>query len=288
MTIIRTALALLSVVPAAPALAGAILFVNYNGSDNTIPAALAADGHVVTAANVPPSTANSYFQNVNLNQYCAVVWSTAYQYDQSLGGATSVLSNWISSGGHLLITTPDGIRASGTYPNGQPDLVGLLGGAGATDQGNNYSTVANVQNSLTTGLVDIRGQQPPPIGDMDALCAPLAAGTVGLVTAQNTSCSSGQGYAWSLRTVGAGEAAFITSGNFTSGDDPDWSVTSIPGDGVYNAGLRNFALSACTARTAPTPVPSLSEWGLGILSGLLAVLGLVAARRKSHRPQLPR
>lgn len=268
---------LLSLAVAAPATAGNVLFVNYNGSDNTIPAALTADGHQVTSVDVPPGTANAYFQGANLGQYCAVVWSTAYQYNQDLAGASTTLSNWASSGGHVLITTPDGIRASTTYPNGQPDLVALLGGTGATDNGTNYSTVASVPNSLTTGLVDIQGQVPPPISDMDALCGPLASGTVGLVTAERTGCASEPGYAWTLRSLGSGQVAFITSGNFTSGNDPDWSATAIPGDGVYNAGLRNFAYAACTP--VPTAIPTTSAAGFIAGSLLLAVVAAFRLRR---------
>lgn len=270
---------LLSLTVASPATAGNLLFVNYNGSDNTIPVALTADGHVVTSVDVPPGTANTYFQGVNLGQYCAVVWSTAYQYAQDLAGASATLSNWVSSGGHVLITTPDGIRASATFPDGQPDLVALLGGTGATDNGTNYSTVASIPNSLTTGLVDIQGQLPPPISDMDALCGPLVSGTVGLVTAQSSRCASEPGYAWTLRSLGSGQIAFITSGNFTSGDDPDWSATAIPGDGVYNAGLRNFAYAACTPPVA-TAVPTTSVAGLAVGSLLVAAMVAFRLRRR--------
>jgi hypothetical protein len=171
-----------------------------------------------------------------------------------------------------LITTPDGIRNNG-------GLVSLLGGSGATDNGDTYSTVANLSNSLTTGLIDIRGQQPPPISDMDALCGPLDSNTVGLVTAQRTGCSSEPGYAWSLRSLGSGQVAFITSGNFTSGDDPDWSNTAIPGDGVYNAGLRNYVHSACL-RAAQVPVPAISTVGLTLCSLLLAASAAFSIRRR--------
>lgn len=268
-TIARIALLLLAF--AGQAFAGNVLFVNYNNSDNTVPAALAADGHTVTSANVDPSTASNYFQNANVGQYCAVVWSTAYAYNQNVTGASATLSSYATSGGHVLITTPDGIRNNG-------GLVSLLGGSGGTDNGNAYSTVANVSNSLTTGLIDIRGQQPPPISDMDALCGPLGSGTVGLVTAQNTGCASEPGYAWSLRSLGSGQVAFITSGNFTSGNDPDWSNTAIPGDGVYNAGLRNYVYAACIP-APPVAVPTNSTFGIIFGSLILAACAAFSIRR---------
>ncbi len=263
--------ALLSLAFTGQASAGNILFVNYNGSDDTVPTALAADGHSVTPVDVPPATASTYFQNADLGQYCAVVWSTAYAYSQDLTGAAARLSDWATSGGHVLITAPDGIRDDG-------DLVSLLGGAGATDNGNTFSTVANISNSVTTGLFDIRGQQPPPLSDIDALCGPLSGDTVGLVTAQNTACPSEPGYVWSLRSLGSGQVAYITSSNFTGGDEPDWSATAIPGEGVYNAGLRNFADAACT--TTPASVPAASPAGLIVVSLLLAVGAVFGLRRR--------
>lgn len=181
-----------------------------------------------------------------------------------------------------MIVTPDGIRSDS-------GLVSLLGGAGGTDQGTGLSTVANVVNSMTTGLFDIRGQQPSNISDMDSLCSPLSSGTVGLVTARNTSCATNHqepGYAWSLRSLGAGQVAFMTSGNFSrnSTDDPDWTVTTIPGDGVHNAGLRNFVHAACNPTPAPAPVavPATSPAGLVLGAILLAIGAVFGIRRKSR------
>lgn len=242
------------------AMAGNILFVNYNGSDNGIPTAISTDGHSVTSVDVPPETASTYFQSANLNQYCAVVWSAAYAYDKDVSGAVTTLSNWVTSGGHVLITTPDAIRNDG-------GLIGLIGGSGGTDQGNGYSTITNVSNSVTTGLIDIRGHQPYDVGDEDSLCAPLTSGTIGLVTSGSTRCPSEPGYTWTLRTLGCGQVAFITSGNFSSftTNDPNWTLTTIPGHGVYNAGLRNFVYNACTSQNACFPwsmfLPAMTGMG---------------------------
>jgi hypothetical protein len=265
------------------AIAGNVLFVNNGGSDPAVPAALAADGHIITSANVgtsPPGAANTYFQGVNLNQYCAVVWSAAYQYSEQLTGATNALSPWVVNGGHLLILTPDGIRGSGSLPRGQLDLVGLVGGYAGTDSGTNLSTIPNVLNSLTVGVVDIRGLQPPNVSDMDSLCGPLSADTTGLVTSQSSGCGSvpgatATGYAWTLRNLGYGQVAFITSGNFSGqyaspAGDPDWASTSIPGAGVYNAGLRNFVKNSCEARPV-APVPASGNW-VQIMMALALVL----------------
>lgn len=260
----------------ANASAGDVLFVNYNGSDSDIPAALTQDDHTVTSVDVPPDTANNFFQNEDLGQYCAVVWSTAYAYDDDLSGAESTLSSWVTSGGHLLVTAPDGIREDG-------DLVSLLGGTGATDSGNGYSLISTASNSVTNGLFDIRGQQPQDISDEDSLCGPLQPDTEGLVSAQNAGCPTGPGYVWTLRNLGSGQVAYIASGNFTGSttNDPDWSLTTLPDAGVYNAGLRNFVQAACTA--SPAPVPAVSPLHLLLLVLSLVSLGAVGVARSYRR-----
>jgi hypothetical protein len=256
---------------------GDVLFVNFNASDNTIEDALIADGHDVTRVDVPPDTANSFFSGTDLGDFCTVVWSAAYAYDDDVSTATSVLTDWVASGGFALITAPDAIRAQST------DMVQFLGGSSARDENLNFSPVADIANSLTTGLVDIRGLTPPDVSDQDTLCGPLVPGTVGLVTGTSmpdSTCPNDEGYAWTLRSLGTGEIAFISSGNFTSGDDPDWSDTTIPGGGVYNAALRNFARAGCSPRAEPQPIPTLSIWGL---IALLSALFLGAALRMSNR-----
>lgn len=272
---------LISMALAGSAQAGNVLFVNYNGSDATVATALAADGHTVTTVDVDPATAaNTYFQTANLGQYCAVVWSAAYARSVAdLSGATGALSTWVNNGGHLLISSPDGVASSGTNPNGQMDLVTLIGGSGGRDSGYNYSTVANVANSVTTGLVDIRNQQPSIPSDTDSICAPLSGDTIGLVTTPNSGCPSEPGYAWTLRNLGSGQVAFMSSGGFTAANiDPDWSSTAIPGDGVYNAGLRNFVYAACAPR--PQSIPASSPPGLIMLSFLLAGVVLIGLKHR--------
>ncbi len=270
-----------------PALAGDVLFINYNGSDGDIPTALAADSHTVTSVDVPPNTANTYFQGTDLGQYCAVVWSTAYAYREDLTGASNILSNWVTSGGHVLITSPDGIRDNGTSVS---PLASLLGGAGATDNGGSFTSIGHQSNSVTTGLFDIRGFQPPDvIADMDALCGPLASGTIGLIMAQNTQCATNHqepGFAWTLRDLGSGQTAYMASGNFTNTttDEPNWINTTIPGEGVYNAGLRNFVNAACNALPPvvlppATAIPTLSQLAIILLALLLMTVGLMRFSR---------
>lgn len=266
---------LLATCLAAPAFAGNVLFINYNGSDARIEDALAVDGHVITNADVPPGDANSYFATTDLTPYCAVVWSTAYQYDEDLSTASGALSSWAGAGGYVLVTAPDGIRSSQTYPSGQPHLLQLIGGSSATDSGNIISPVINSLNALSGGLVDIRGETPPPISDTDSVCGPLSADTLGVATVANSSCPNDDGYAWTLRSLGLGAVGYMGSGNFSSStsDDPDWASTSIPGDGVFNAGLRNFVHQGCSPLAAPQAVPTLPTallWLTGLLTATAA------------------
>ena len=190
---LHIALLFLLMTTALSASAGNVLFVNNNGSDGAVATVLSSDGYTVTTSDLDPTgvNANTFFQSANLNNYCAVVWSAAYARSVAdLSGATNTLASWVTSGGHLLITSPDGVASSGTNPNGQLDLDSLIGGAGGRDNGYNFSTVANISNSLTTGLIDIRNQQPSIPGDTDSLCGPLTGGTVGIVTSPNSGCPS--------------------------------------------------------------------------------------------------
>jgi hypothetical protein len=103
-----------------------------------------------------------------------------------------------------------------------------------------------------------------------------------LVTGTQTpdsSCPNNDGYAWTLRSLGAGEVAFITSGDFLDDRDPDWSSTAIPGDGVYNAAVRNFAAAGCRPQVdPPQTIPTLQPWGLLVMLSLLLLSVALFAR----------
>lgn len=139
---------------------------------------------------------------------------------------------------------------------------------------------------MTTGPFDIRGQQPSQPGDTDEICGPLSPDTVGLVTSSTTACSSSPGFVWTLRSLGAGQVAFITSGDFSSGyTEPDWSNTTVPGNGdwVYNAGLRNFVHAACSV--PPAQIPATRPPVTLLLSMMVVVVALAfqALKRRPRR-----
>jgi hypothetical protein len=155
-------------------------------------------------------------------------------------------------------------------------MLNFVGGSDGKDSGNILGPIINAINSLTYGVIDIRNQTPPNISDADTLCIPLLSGTTGISASDSTECT---GYEWTLRTLGNGEVAWVSSGNFNNDtDDPDWTNTTIPGDGVFNAGLRNFAYNACLS----TPVPALTEWGI-IIFIILTGLGVVYSLRRQRK-----
>ena len=247
--------------------AGNILFVSDDGSDNNIDDALAIDGHIVTV-----QTDRSVLLG-NLSNYCSVFWSASDDGEADLSAVIANLSNYVSDGGYVFVTGADAVASPP-----EPNMLSFVGGSASLDAGNIIGPVVNAQNSLTYGVIDIRGQVPPNISDADTLCGPLVSGTIGIATSDANCGAGSQGYEWTLRRLGKGEIAFISSGNFDNdNNDPDWTNTSIPGDGVYNAALRNFAYNACRS---PESIPTMNEWGLIFLSILLAFGAIYYLRKQ--------
>jgi hypothetical protein len=254
-----------------------VLFVSDSQSDTNIPGILMADGHTVTAVlddfTVGPNT-NAVLTG-SLAAYDVIVWSaTGDGWGGVHDAATATnLTNWVTGGGRLFVTGYDTIIS----PD-DPVLQALLGGSGANDVGDSSGPVLNVANSLTTGLVDIRGITPTGgySSDMDSLSG-LGLDTVCVVadTSNPGSCH------WTLRTLGNGEIAYVSNGEVGISAHASWADTSVGGAGAYNAALRNFAFAADAVPPAPpTPVPTLSEWGMILLSSLLALGTLITLRRQ--------
>ncbi len=258
-------------VTASAATAGNLLFVSDDGSDNNIPAALTADGH-----NVTVSTSRDALLG-DLSGFAAVFWSASDDGEDDLTAVINNLVNYVNAGGYVFVTGGDSVAAPVN-----PDLVGFVGGSGGYDGGYFFTAVINEVNSLTTGVVDIRGEVPYAngnIGDSDSLCGPLLSGTIGISMTDTTSCGGQPGYAWTLRQLGSGQIAWLTSSNFDNdSDEPNWEdTTTFPGDGVYNGALRNFAYNASLA--AAPAIPTLDEWGMLVLSLLLLTSAVLVLRR---------
>lgn len=253
-----------------------ILFVSDSQTDTNIPAVLTGDGHTVTTVlddfTAGPDT-NAVLSG-SLVAYDVVVWSaTGYAYGSTHVAATADnLSSWVSSGGRLFVTGYDSIVSP---PD--PVLWGLLGGNGANDVNDHSGPVINAANSLTTGVVDIRGITPTGgwSSDMDSLY--VLPGTVCVVadTSNAGACH------WTLRALGSGEIAYVSNGEYSPSANASWANESAGGAGAYNAALRNFVVGSGTPPGAEA-VPTLSGWGMILLSSLLA-LGMILTLRRQRQ-----
>ena len=264
--------------------AGTMLFVSDGTTDSVnIPTVLVGDGHSVTTVtdDYNPADATNAVLSGSLAAYDAVYWNaTVPTFGGTHAASTMVnLSSYVAAGGALFVTGFDS-----TAGPDDPALRSLLGASGGFDGGgSDVQAVIDVANSLTTGLVDIRGLVPTGgFADMDSLTG-LAADTVGIVGTG----SSGGGWLWTLRGLGSGQIAYVSNGeprysSFYDGEHESWLNTSPTGDGAYNAALRNFAANNTGEGVLiPTmaPVPGAVWLGLVMFGGMAGL----KLRRKAAR-----
>jgi len=228
---------------AAPASAANILVVSDATAGSGIGAVLMGDGHTVTTVTGDFSTGNTALK-APLDAYEVVFW-----FANGSGGGSSHsdatlftnLTSYVMGGGRVFVSGYDSI-ASPT----DAMLIAFLGGTGARDVPSEPGAITMMENSLTIGVVDIRGVVPSGhAGDRDAMTG-LMAGTVS-VAATGTSATESQ---WTLRTLGGGEVAYVSNGN-SSGTHGSWSTSTAGGAGAYNAAIRNFAAAGDTAAGDP-------------------------------------
>lgn len=219
--------------------AGTVLFVSDASTDANIADALRADGHTVTVVLSDFTGSSNPTLEGDLAPYDCVVWSASgYGFGGIHSAATFTnLTAYAESGGRVLVT---GIGSVGYSDLG---LVRFLGGTTGTSYAGPPQTVASVESSLTVGPVDLRGVTPlayefsyEGIGGVGTDTVVIVAGTdfrpFGDLYAQ-----------WTVRTLGAGEIAFIANG---SGDfsHPSWTTATEGPSGAYNGALRNFVAAA--------------------------------------------
>jgi MYXO-CTERM domain-containing protein len=223
-----------------------VLVISNVGGDTNIAAAVMADGHDVTSMSGYTGLAG------DLAEYDVIFWSATGSFAVPAETFTN-LNTWVMNGGHLFITGYDSIISN-------TSLANLAGGASARDLVGSPGpgVIADVANSLTVGVVDLRGMTPTDgHTDRDGLVT-LMMDTVEVV--QSVGGGSSQ---WTLRTLGAGEVAWVSNGTY-GGVHASWeSRTS-----VFNGAIRNFAAggdSAMTEAGAPeiafSDVRSLDEGG---------------------------
>ena len=245
---------------ATSASAANILFVaDASQDDVNIPAVLTGDGHTVSVVtgdyNVAGDT-NTVLGGDGLAPYDAIFWNAS---GSGAGGlhhpsTTTNLASYVSGGGYLFVTGYDS-----TDSPDDPNLRSLLGASSGSDGpfGEPSAPLINVANSLTVGVVDIRGVNPSGGGgDFDTLLS-LGGGAVAVRPYSS-------GAMWTLRTLGSGEVAYVSNGA-SSGEHASWLNTSAGGAGAYNAALRNFADAA---GGTVVPVPAAAWLGLSLLGGL--------------------
>lgn len=240
------------------AFAGAILFVADSTGNTNIPGVLASDGHTVTSLTNQFTGGTTTALLGDLTSYDAVFWSASGGGFGSVHTDTGLftnLSSYVNAGGRVLVTGYDTVASPTDTP-----LINFLGATSSTDFGgsSNPGPVTGV-NSLSTGLIDIVGVSPTNgFGDWDTLFG-LTSGTACVAQRPGTT----GGCAWTLRTFGAGEIAYISNGQ-PNGEHASWTNTSSGGDGAWNAAIRNFAANAPGINGVPAP-GALALLGLGFL-----------------------
>ena len=173
----------------------------------------------------------------------------------------SNLSSYVSAGGRVFVTGYDSISSPSDTA-----LQAFLGGVGSVDTCGTPEAISAVANSLSTGVVDITGQTPGTAGntcDRDGLTG-LGVDTVGVV---GSGGSPGY-YQWRLRSLGAGQIAYVSNGNASfDSESTTWTDTG----SAYNAAVLNFAANASNQVPEPSTL-------------LVVALGLagIAATRRTH------
>ncbi|MBN2682578.1 MAG: HYR domain-containing protein, partial [Bacteroidales bacterium] len=209
-----------------------ILFVcdGDNTTATEIPAELTAAGYNVTAVYSDHNATtkdNATLQGAGLSMYSAIYWHASGNsgYGDTHSAATFAnLSAYVSAGGNVFITGYDVIASP---PD--PELITFMGGTSSTDGGSVGTETLVGSNSLTTGVTNIVGLTLNATGDHDGLNG-LDASTVAVA-------SNGSSHGWTIRTLGAGEIAWVSTANYTAAP---WAYWNTPGTG-YNEALLNFA-----------------------------------------------
>jgi len=250
--------------------ASPILFVSDSNTDTSIATALSGAGHTVTSFTnqYVAATGASTALLGSLSSYDAIFWSATGTGLGSLNNNASMfanLSSYVSGGGSVFVTGYDSISSPS-----DPVLRTFLGGSSNVDTCGAPGTISAAATSLTTGVVDIRGLTPGTIGtqtcDRDGLGG-LSVDTLGLVA---SSGSTGF-FQWTLRSLGLGEIAYVSNGNYnTTSESSMWADPT----STYNAAVRNFASNA-TQGSVPEPA-TVALMGLG-----LAGIGFARKKKQS-------
>ncbi len=278
----RACLASTLVLTCVNSFAADVLFVSDTTNDANIADVLTGDGHNVTTVlndYVDDVTEDNVVLQGSLDGYGCIVWAASGEgYGDDHNDTTiNNLENFVSAGGTVFVTGYDSIAS----PTDEA-LIGFVGGTDSYDSSSDNDTgpVTGV-NILSTGLIDIVGVTPTGgYSDSDALLGLTPSTTcVALRTGDSETDSD---CAWSLRTLGSGQVAYVSNGDSGGAEHPSWEDTSPGGDGAYNAAVRNFAYN-CGAPIIDSPqaIPTLSSWSLAMLAGMLMLVAVFVMRRRA-------
>ncbi|MEQ9694819.1 cadherin-like domain-containing protein [Shimia sp. SDUM112013] len=218
--------------------ANRILFVSDSGAGRGIANALRSVGYEVDGVLDNFSRGTTWRLQQDLSDYGAIFWSASGNGagDQHTDPEMFAnLTEYVTDGGRVFVTGYDSVAS----PR-DDRLIAFLGGTGSRDFGG-PRPINDVESSLTTGVVDIRGLQPQDYyGDLDTIFVDPDLGTQVIVPSSYLG-----GASWSLRQLGEGEIAYVSNGQSggVNSNWRSWENSSADGTGVYNAAIRNFAAS---------------------------------------------
>jgi hypothetical protein len=240
--------ALLVVLLPAPASAANILVVSDANTDTNIATVLRADGHTVNLVTFDYMSGLNPTLRGDLSEYDAVFWSATANGFGGVHASPEVFTNltdYVSSGGRVFVTGYNCIASPDSL------LISFLGGTGANGFPGSPSTVASIDTSMTTGAVDIRGIAPTQYSfDLDGLLG-LGPDTTEIVGSLSGPFGGGGGAQWTLRTIGSGEIAFVSNGDFMTAEPFSWAAAMPGSGGAYNAVIRNFAAASEGSASSP-------------------------------------
>ncbi len=226
----------------ATAHAARVLLVSDGISDTSIEAVLRGDGHDVTRVDDDFVAGINDTLEADLSGFDCVVWSatndgTGARHTDSL--VFSNLEGYVADGGSVLVT------GWGSISHGDTMLVDFLGGTRGQAFTGAPAEIVDLETSLTTGVVDIRGIVPT---DYAMQASEALTGLRGDTTVVVSARLLPEGAQWTLRSLGSGQIAFVAG---IANVDAQWLVEADGADGVYNAALRNFVASSEGAASAP-------------------------------------
>ena len=238
---------------AAPARAATVLLVTDQGFDVSIANALRADGHMVEPITFDFSMGNNPTLRGDLAMYDAVIWSAT---SDGFSPHTDVeafenLRGYVDGGGHLLVVGGD--------PLAFPDslLLDLIGATGAVGFGGDPGPIGAGESSLTSGVADLAGVTPqswsfqyPGLSGVQADVQIVATGAFG------------GGIHWTVRPMGGGEVAFVSTGSRSYFRGEPWLATTPAATAAYNIAVRNFVMAADGTASMPG-APTVRFTGTG-------------------------